>query len=174
MQVLPEGTKMNCKRVKELIMTDYRDGEGSESVRKQIVSHLSACTDCRVYEQTVRQNADRLFKDLDPVQPPEAVWHNIREAVNEDRSQAAPSFLERVFDFVRESFVVRKPAYAFATVFTVILVTVFYWGSPVRQHMLVKDYLSQKSAFMVALNDAPNGELDKVANFNTAIEQYLF
>jgi anti-sigma factor RsiW len=165
---------MNCKRIQEIIITDYLDGEASLPVQGRIKAHITVCARCRAFEQDVRQNADMLSKSAGPVQPPDAVWQRIREVINEEQSQEAPSFLERLFDSLRESFSVRRPAYAFAAALTVILVTAVFWGSPLRQQMLVKDYLSQKSAFMVALNRATNGELDQVAEFNTAIEQYLF
>jgi predicted anti-sigma-YlaC factor YlaD len=165
---------MNCKRIKELILTDYIDGETSEPVESLVKAHLSDCADCRAYEQGVRQRSSMLFKNVGPEQPPAEVWQKIREAIKEDQTQYAPSFLERLFDLLRESFAVRRPAYALATVFTVILVIGIFLQSPLRKQMLVKDYLSQSSAFMVAMNGSLNGDLDKVTDFNTAIERYLF
>ncbi|MFA5099421.1 MAG: zf-HC2 domain-containing protein [Candidatus Omnitrophota bacterium] len=165
---------MNCKRIQEIIMTDYLDGEASLPLQDQIKEHIASCAQCRAFEQNVRRNAQHLFKDISPVQPPDAVWHRIKEAINEGQTRNAPSFLERFLDSLRESFIVRRPAYAFAAAFTIILMVVVFMGSPFRQQMLVKDYLSRKSAFMLAMNSAPNGELDNAANFNTAIEEYLF
>jgi predicted anti-sigma-YlaC factor YlaD len=170
---------MNCKKIQELIITDYHDNETSGLLQRQVDEHVATCADCRAFEQAVRRNSDMLFKDLGQVQPPEAVWHKIRDSINEEQYQKAPAYVgpslfERMLDFLRESFIVKRPAYALATVLSVILITVVFWRSPLRQQMLVKDYLSQKSAFMVAMNSAPNGEIDKVAEFNTAIEQYLF
>jgi predicted anti-sigma-YlaC factor YlaD len=165
---------MNCKKIQKLIMTDYIDGEASGAVASRIKTHLSHCSDCRAFEQAVRQKSAILFKDLDPVQPPAEVWQNIKEAIREDQTQYAPSFLERLFDFLRESFVVRRPTYALATVFTIILAIGIFLQTPFHKQMLVKDYLSQKSAFMVAMNGSLNGDLDKVTDFNTAIEKYLF
>jgi predicted anti-sigma-YlaC factor YlaD len=165
---------MNCKRIQELIMTDYMDGEASGSVESRIKAHLSDCADCRAFEQSLCRKSEMLFKNAHPVQPPPEVWQKIKEAVREDQTQYAPSFLERLFDFLRESFAVRRPAYALATAFTVILVVGIFLQSPLRKQMIVKDYLSQSSAFMVAMNGPLNGDLDKVTDFNTAIEQYLF
>ena len=165
---------MDCKKIQELIMTDYLDREASATVTNQIKAHLAACADCAAFERTVLRTAVEPLKNIEPVQPPAQVWQRIQEAVKKEQPVYAVSFLDRLFDFLRESLIVRRPAYAFATVFTVILVTVVYFRSPFRQQMLVRDYLSQKSAFMVAMNKAPNGELDKVASFNTAIEEYLF
>ena len=165
---------MNCKKVQELILTDYLDNELKAYARDEIKAHLASCSRCREFEQAAQRDAHGLFRGLGPVQPPESVWQNIKGAIQQKQQQSVPVFLERLFDLVRESFVVRRPAYAFATAFTVILTVVFFMGQPARQKMLVKDYLIQKSAFMVALNKAPNGEIDSVVDFNTAIEQYLF
>jgi anti-sigma factor RsiW len=165
---------MNCRKIQERIMTDYMDGEASAAIANQIKEHLAACAGCAAFEQRVRQKAVQPFKNVEPVQPPGEIWQRIQDAIKEEEPEYAPSFLERLFDFLRESFVVRRPAYALATAFTVILVTIVYLQSPFRQQMLVKDYLGNKSAFMVAMNKAPNGDLDKVADFNTAIEEYLF
>jgi anti-sigma factor RsiW len=165
---------MNCKKIQELIMTDHIDGEASSTVEDLIKAHLSGCADCRAFEQAVRQKTEMLFRNAGPVQPPAEVWQNIKEAIQEDPVQYAPSFLERLFDFMRENFSVRRPAYALATAFTVILAIGIFLQSPLRRQMLVKDYLSQESAFMVAMNGSLNGDLDKVADFDTTIEKYLF
>ena len=165
---------MNCTNAQDLIITDYYDGRASELTQDQIKTHVLTCADCRAFEQAFRKNADMLFKNLGPEQPPAEVWERIHATIMQKRLLQEPSFIERLLVFLRESFIVRRPAYAIATAFTVILATVVFLGSPLRQQMLVKDYLSQKSAFMIAMNSASNGELDKVADFNTAIEQYLF
>jgi anti-sigma factor RsiW len=155
-------------------MTDYIDGEASGPVKDRIKAHLAVCADCAAFEQAVLKNTAAPFKDIERVQPPAEVWNKIREAIKQDQPVYAGSFLERMFDFLRESFFVRRPAYALATAFTVILVTVVYFKSPMRQQMLVNDYLSDRSAFLVAMNKAPNGDLDRAVSFNTAIEEYLF
>jgi anti-sigma factor RsiW len=165
---------MNCKRIQELILTDYMDGEASGKVESMIKSHLSECAACRAFEESARVKSEMLFRDAGPVQPPADVWQNIKEAIREDRAAYSPSLIERLSGLLRESFAVRRPAYALATAFTLMLVIGIFLQSPLRRQMLVKDYLIQKSAFMVAMNEPVNGDLDKVADFDTAIEKYLF
>jgi len=165
---------MNCKKVQELILTDYIDNEASEKVRDLIKAHIASCEACRVFEQAVRQRAGGVFRDTGPVEPPAEIWHRIQDALREERLQETPSYLERMLNAARESFFFRRPAYAFATALTVLLVIAAFGGVPLRRQMLVRDYLNQKTSFMIAMNDPANGETDRVVEFETAIERYLF
>jgi len=54
------------------------------------------------------------------------------------------------------------------------MITVFFWQASFRKQMLVKDYLTEQSEFMLSLDKPVNGDLEQAVSFNTAIERYLF
>jgi hypothetical protein len=151
------------------------DQETSESVQKQIQAHLAACADCRQFEKALREKVSQPFKGIEEVRPPEEVWHKIQEAIEEEeQAQYAPAFLERLWDFLRNSFPVRRPAFAFSTVISVIIVAVLLLQLPFQKQRLIKDYLQEQSEFMLSLNNPVNGDSEQDFSFNTAVEQYFF
>lgn len=166
---------MDCKKAQDLILTDYIDQEASLSVQESVRAHLASCEKCRAFEQEVRAHASEDLRNAGHIEPPAEVWNRIRDAIGqEQRPSGVPAYVDRMFDFLRESFFARRPAYAFATAFTVMLAAIAVWGLPMRRQMLARDYLVQKTSFMIALNSPANGETDAAVDFNTAIEEYLF
>jgi anti-sigma factor RsiW len=165
---------MNCKHIQELIITDYVDGRASQAVQKQVRAHLAACGECRAFEQAVRAKAVQPFAAAEHEQPPHQVWQNIKVAIQQAPVQPQPSWLERIWFVVRENAALRRPAYALVPVMTLVLLVTLYFQSPYHKQALVQDYLGQKAVFMAAMGGSANGDLDNVASFNTAIEEYLY
>lgn len=173
---------MNCRDVKKLILTDYLDAEAPESVRAQVKAHLDACSACAAFERTVREKVSLPFRALAPEQPPEALWQRIRESVAADSQagpvpgdeQFAPSFSARLRDFLAEAFGIRKPALAFATALSLILLTVLVFQPARRERALVRDYLKEQRMFLAAADQPFNGAMGDDFSLGTAIEKYLF
>jgi len=165
---------MNCKRIRKYLMTDYFDKEASAVLQGKIEAHLSYCSKCRKFEKSVREGLGSAFKDIYHEAPPEGLWGRIKDEIESESVRKEQFFFEHLLVSLREFFTVRRRAYAFATALTLILAVTVFSQSPFRRQMIVKDYLSNKTAFMVAMNGPLNGDLDKTVNFNTAIEEYLF
>jgi len=165
---------MNCKRIQELIITDYMDKEASPQVEEKIKAHLKACNNCRAFEKTLQEKVSWHFQGIKEIPLPERVWQRIKEAIEKEQPQYAPSFLERLLDFLRGKILLKRPAFAFSTAALAIMITVFFWQSSFRKQMFVKDYLTEQSEFMLSLDKPVNGDLEQAVSFNTAIERYLF
>jgi hypothetical protein len=69
---------MDCKRIQEMILTDYLDGEENEDLRFFIKNHLDRCRDCKEFEKMVHEHAVDPFKAGKQAEVPQAVWQNIR------------------------------------------------------------------------------------------------
>jgi anti-sigma factor RsiW len=166
---------MDCKKIQELIMTDYIDAEASEPLRKEIETHLKTCEGCREFEQALRERVSNPFRKLEETKPPEEIWQRIKETIEDEQAeQYAPPLLERLLDFLRNSFTARRPVFAFSTAISVIVVALFFLAGPFHKQQLVKDYIEEQAEFMVSLNRPVNGDLDQDFSFGTAIERYLF
>ena len=165
---------MNCRRIQGFIITDYMDKEVSQQVEAKIKAHLKACAICRAFEKALQEKVLPHFQGIKEVQPPERIWQRIKEAIEEEQPQYAPSFLERLLDFLGHNFLVRRPAFAFSTAAVAIIITVFFLQSSFRKQMLVKEYLTEQSEFMLSLDKPVNGDVEQAVSFNTAIERYLF
>src|SRR5262245_44676147 len=69
----------DCKRLKDLILTDYVDGEADPAVKNEIESHLSAFGECRRFAEDVQKNLVGSFKAAPRAQVPERVWSAISQ-----------------------------------------------------------------------------------------------
>jgi len=75
---------MKCNRVRELIMTDYRDREVDAGAKEEVLAHLTWCSECRALEKRLNLVSSRLRSAKRPV-PPERVWTNIRARISEEK-----------------------------------------------------------------------------------------
>lgn len=164
---------MDCKRIKEFLITDYMDKEASLAVRKEIETHLKTCTGCRAFGKLLQEKVTEPFRGVEAVKPPEEIWQRIKEAIEEEQADYASSILTRIIDFLRPRALSRRPSLVFSAALTLALFFVLFSQWPFHQQRLVNEYLTEQSDFMLSLNKPVNGELEKEANFGTTIEKYL-
>lgn len=164
---------MDCKKARELLLTDYVDGEVSVSIRNEIKLHLKGCAACQALEQKVL-GVRKHFREIKPVKPPEELWSSIKESLSKEQVRYEGSLVSRAIDFIHSSLWLRKPAFALSTIITVILLAVAVMHFQTPRQRLVKDYLRQQSDFIRSLQYPVNGETEKDFDFGTNIESYLF
>ena len=166
---------MNCKRIRDLIITDYIDKEASEAVQEEIRVHIEVCAGCRAFEQSLREKVSDPLRKMETVTPPESVWQRVREAIdNEEAVRDAPSLLERVSDFLAGAILSHKPGVALSASLVVIFVAAFFVQVSLFRQGTVKDYLREQSDVMQSMSSPVNGELEKDIGFGTSIENVFF
>ncbi len=117
---------MKCEDVKELILTDYLDGQLGKVQKAHIEEHLAICSDCKEYELLTKTAVVDPFNNTERHNPPEAAWHNIREQIEKEKlplQEQTNSFA----DFVRmiNSFLyIPKPALVATTIAAILLVVI--------------------------------------------------
>lgn len=112
---------MKCERVKELLMSDFIDGEVGKSLKMEIEGHLETCANCKKVEEQIRKIAVKPFEVLEKTSPPEEVWQRIKGAIEEKREvEVAPGLLERF-----RLLLARQYAYVVPAVSFVVLIMLF-------------------------------------------------
>ena len=81
---------MKCDQCKELILTDYIDGQIAAEQKKSLEEHLQTCASCHEYAQKVMAELVVPFNDLERVEPPAALWENIKAELAEEPEEMAP------------------------------------------------------------------------------------
>ena len=164
---------MNCKRTKELLLTDYLDKQAGLELRTEVEGHLKTCPECRRLEEEIRKAIVLPFKDAKGPQAPQYLWLNIKERIAQ-RENSKRSLL----DWLREKlqvFSLPAPALTFASTM-VILLAVF--GLIAKQSMdknQIGDYFSQQISFYSVLNNgSENGDNKESAGLGSTVEKYLF
>ena len=159
---------MKCKRIKDLIMSGYIDGELKGNLLKKVEQHLLSCKECKEFEQALQEKVVSPLRQAQEVKPPESVWEAIRETISPKKAPAEgiiASFL-RGLDYF---FHLPKPALVFATVSAVILLTFIFIRIPFGGQRLASDYFDEQMGLISYLDVNESGSLD----FGTTIEEYF-
>lgn len=164
---------MNCKKVKELILTDYLDGQVSEQQKKQIEKHLASCGPCKEYELLAKKTVIEPFNNAERLRPSEAVWHKIKEHIEEEEQELTSPFADLIRR-IKSFLYVPKPALVVATIIVVLLVIVTIVKLPSEKQEIVKVNSEKQIECMTYLLSVFNQDsTNEVNGFGTSIEEYF-
>ncbi len=116
---------MKCEYVKELILTDYMDGQLGKEQKTHIEEHLAICRGCREYELLTKKAFVEPFNNLERHNPPESAWHKIREQIEEELPLQEPTnsfadLMRRIKTFLY----IPKPAFVVTTIIVLLLAVI--------------------------------------------------
>ena len=116
---------MKCEYVKELILTDYLDGQLGKEQKAQIEKHLTVCKGCKEYELLTRTAVVEPFNNLERHNPPEAAWNKIREQIEEELplQEPANSFAYLIRK-VKTFLYIPKPAFVVTAIIVLLLAVI--------------------------------------------------
>jgi len=76
----------NCKNFKDLILTDYIDGQLDIALKEQVESHLHQCASCQSFAREVKENLIVPFEKASHQEVPSYLWRQIQEKIYEESS----------------------------------------------------------------------------------------
>lgn len=157
-----------CDAIRDLVLTDYIDGELDKNIQVIMESHLQNCRDCRAFAQAVKNNATGPFQKAHRQPVPVVIWETIRE--NIEAKGKKYNFLEGCYGRLKELVFIPKFVPVFASV-----VLMFLIGS-VALNTIQIDQVKDKDQgeYLVSLLDT-TGSLVQTDNngFETSIERYF-
>jgi anti-sigma factor RsiW len=154
---------MKCKEIKEILFTDYLDGQLDSAAMEQVRKHLAGCPGCRELEEEIRLKAAAPFKDIQKEKVPDSVWYGIREELLE-RGKPRESFFR---------FTLPKPALAFATATIAVLIVFAAVIKYNLERSQMRDYFTEQMDFYSSLDNGDN-DSGYVSETGTLTERYLF
>ena len=164
---------MNCKKIRELLLTDYLDKQTELELRTEVEEHLNICPECRRLEEEIRRAVVLPFKDAKGPQAPQYLWLNIKKRIAQRESSK-----RGLLDWLREKirvFSLPAPALTFASTMVILLAVV---GLVAKQNMdknQISDYFSQQISFYSVLNNGiENVDNKEGADLGSTVEKYLF
>lgn len=130
---------MKCENVKELILTDYLDGQLEKEQKAQIEKHLSICKGCKEYELLTRTAVVEPFNNLERHNPPEATWNKIREQIEEEQppQESTNSFADLIRR-IKTFLYIPKPAFVVTSMVVLLLVVITVIKLPTEDRNIVK------------------------------------
>jgi anti-sigma factor RsiW len=79
-----------CDYFKDLILTDYIDGELDKNSAGGLESHLLDCSDCRVFFKEVKDNAALPFQQALRQPVPVQLWDTIKQSIEHENQAKSP------------------------------------------------------------------------------------
>lgn len=163
---------MNCKETQQLIITDYIDGEIDGREKARIEGHVAVCRECRKFYEGAKEVTTGLFNGLDRAEPAEHVWQNIKAEITAGHERR-PAFIRGIFERLRYVFYIPRPAFAVATILTMLLI----FGTVTRLVYNRAELQAPGTAAQIEYFDYVGRTADVQANgnggFDTAVEQYF-
>lgn len=165
---------MKCRKVRDLILTDYLDGELPEGLKREVDAHLSKCALCREFQSKVIKNASLPFRDLKELMPEGYVLEEIKEKIsdiNKDRYPVWARFKETIFQWDG----LKRPSWALSLVIAVIVVSVVFTKLSLdTRQSKINSYISQQLDSIAYLIFSEDNSREKTPfGFGTAIEDYF-
>lgn len=123
---------MNCKKIKDMILTDYTDGVLKKDDLEKVEAHLRSCPSCRNLAQTSR-DLGNILRSVKKEEPPSRVWNNIREGLSKKPDWRI--LFEEAAEKIGSGILRLRPAFGFAAALaTVLLVLALSRFAPVETH----------------------------------------
>ncbi|MFH1398358.1 MAG: hypothetical protein ABIH27_07415 [Candidatus Omnitrophota bacterium] len=161
---------MNCKKVQELLKADYFDGLTGQRDQKLVKGHLDNCGKCRkLEEELLLQRA--FFQKLKLAKAPESLWQDIRQAIVGEQLVREEESNRGALSRLKELLLGHRPAFALASVFTLILCVAVFSGIFMQKRQSVIPENSGESILEYSLESGNN---DLVYNLGTNVERYFF
>ena len=158
---------MRCRKIQELLKTDYLDAEVSQKQEQDIREHLAHCPKCRQLEKEL-QSQRALFQKAKQHKVPEHVWHNIRDAIIREEEEGLSA---GVFTRLRNYLFAPKPVFVLATTLAVAIFFAFLSGVFIqKKQSLSKENISEIDIAVYSLGSASDVPLYELG---TDIEEYF-
>jgi anti-sigma factor RsiW len=161
---------MLCRKIQELLKTDYLDGQANQKQMQDIQDHLALCAKCCQLEKEL-QSQRALFQKAKQQKVPERVWQNIRDAIIREGLNEEESLSAGVFTRLRSYLFAPKPVFVLATTLAVAIFFAFLAGVFIQKKLsLSKENIPETDIAVYSpssVSDVPLYEL------GTDIEEYF-
>ena len=77
---------MNCKEIKDLILTDYIDGRLDTALKAELESHLCQCPACQTFAQEAKEYLKTPFQQANRQEVPAQLWENIKDSIEAEQT----------------------------------------------------------------------------------------
>lgn len=113
---------MNCEKVKDIILTDYLDGQLDIAGKAAVESHLGECPDCKEFAFIAgKASVEPFLKAKDAHLSENFIWSKVKKAIEGELQENAPVPARSLWDVIKENMSTFKPSFVMAAMAVVIL-----------------------------------------------------
>jgi anti-sigma factor RsiW len=157
---------MSCRKIQELLKSDYLDGQANQREKQFIKEHLARCAPCRRLEEDL-QAQQAIFKKAKRMPVPEGIWQNIRQGIVSEELKQNSGILQRLVDYLFAP----RPVFVLASAFTIVIfVTVFI--TLVLQNRQIPGIFNGTGSDMAIYSLGGEND-DSLYSLGTNIEEYF-
>lgn len=149
---------MKCKKIQDIIITDYIDNELDGKARAVIHCHLAACKACREFLGSLTAVV-KPFRDAEPSSPPDFLWGKIKAGLEREIAPGDYIGLKDILSIFRPQWV---SAAAMAAMLAFTLLSGIFLTSEVLNKQFAKNIEIADTLELGAFSDIP-GEQAKLA-----------
>ncbi|MCX6356884.1 MAG: anti-sigma factor [Candidatus Aureabacteria bacterium] len=175
---------MKCTEARELLASDFLDGELDKDARGEVVKHLDACDGCRRFEEAVRRAAVDPLRNAPRETAPPSLWLKVRLGIEHEQERGVRAALYRVW----RSFHVPWTAYAAASATAAVIIAIAVLREPLtvpgstRASLTdtegLHEYIEEQFSILAyqdtnGTGNGANGNGADSVNFGTLLEEYL-
>jgi len=164
--------KNKCKKIQELIITDYLDDELDMINRQQIEQHLRNCPACQKVLWGALAAAKQPFENQQYLEPPESVWTAIREQIAPEKKYEEPA-LANIKYTLRNVLFTRRAALAMIAAIFTIIIAIGILKHPAEKNGSLEAYFEEQLASYIYLQNANADFSGGPVDFGTALEKYF-
>jgi anti-sigma factor RsiW len=112
---------MNCKKIRELILTDYIDGQADANEKMAVESHAALCPGCKEFLTAAAAVGPCRVPAKDEEYSADLIWQRVKCEISAPKEKRAGIFAY-LSGKMRFAGYMPRPAFALATAFTLVLV----------------------------------------------------
>ncbi|NQT32735.1 MAG: anti-sigma factor [Candidatus Omnitrophica bacterium] len=162
---------MKCKKIRDIILSDYTDGELSSDRQKLIEDHLKGCPACREFLEELTGGIVTPLRESGHVKPPAEVWNRIERAIGEkEKSGAGETLLDWIKARAELPVLRRKPAFVLATILVAFLLAGGITARYFSERRGVNTYIEEQFDFLDSL---ANGNGDSYEDNGFSLDYFL-
>ena len=156
-----------CDYFKDLILTDYMDGQLDNSSSKDVENHLIECCECRAFFKNAKVATALPFERLTPQPPPSELWSNIKQRIENEGQESSP--LEEIVSKLKGLFVFPRVVPVFAS-----LILMMAAGAVTVNTIQIQQAKEQaQGEYLVALLAPTSSTTSDSGDLGTPIEHYF-
>jgi len=164
---------MHCKKIKDLLMTDFIDGQMDAKLYEQVRGHLKTCKQCGQFERVLRRSVVEPFAKLGKVKPPDSVWQKIKEDIIRTEHGQSAGVLAWLKNYLHGLFRAPQPVLAFAATLLIFLLTAGIAHELLNGRRTINAYVQEQEEFVSNLNSEEENSLTMNHNgLDTVLDEY--
>lgn len=163
---------MQCKEIRELILTDYVDNRMTGEKRKETERHLAECPECKEFFTVVKKTAIEPFAGAGRLEAPGFIWQRTKDAIMAEQNEGAEAFgfLKNVMSALH----IHKPVLAaVGAVVLMIAVGVTVQWQVNKQMAIRADARGEAEYFGYLTESYLDATINDEAGLGTSIEKYF-